>query len=309
MLSYYASASLLLISVYSSIFYIGRALQRQHHLRARLRYARRPHRWLNQVHAAINNLPIIKHIALMLESIESRIKVSAFIRITGIMLLLGIVLGSLVFTSIKGVAVLATMFGLLPYVALRMILTNKQMKARLDFLPAVEIFYQQYVVSHQKNIRVVLGQLTLESKLDVPIKPLFEQLDRNLSTHRGIEDSLHIFTLSLGHLWAEYFVNMLRVGLTEGVDLSDNLQELISDMRKAQRADQAERNRLLEIRLANFTPLVFLAVYMGINFKINYNQAYYYYFVDSDGKNMLLNALIYIFLSFLMGVYLSIKRM
>ncbi|UJF32545.1 hypothetical protein [Paenibacillus hexagrammi] len=40
--------------------------------------------------------------------------------------------------------------------------------------------------------------------------------------------------------------------------MGESLKELVSDMRKAQRSDQVERNKLLEIRIANFTPIFFL---------------------------------------------------
>ena len=80
-------------------------------------------------------------------------------------------------------------------------------------------------------------------------------------------------------------------------------------MRKAQRFDQLERNRLLEIRIANFTPILFLALFLFINFKVNTENAYLYYMVDPGGRNMILDALLLIFVSFLMGMYLSMRRM
>ena len=101
----------------------------------------------------------------------------------------------------------------------------------------------------------------------------------------------------------------LSVALHEGNDVSNNLKDLITDMRKAQRFDQLERNRLLEIRLANFTPIGFLALILIINFKVNYANAYHYYILDPGGRNLLLDALLFIFISFLMGLYLSLRRM
>ncbi|MBD4104507.1 hypothetical protein GUH66_02605, partial [Xanthomonas citri pv. citri] len=79
------------------------------------------------------------------------------------------------------------------------------------------------------------------------------------------EASLRVFSSAVGHVWAEYFANMLRVALTDGAPIAENLKELIADMRRAARADQQERNRLLEIRLANFSPNLFLALFIGIN--------------------------------------------
>jgi hypothetical protein len=80
-------------------------------------------------------------------------------------------------------------------------------------------------------------------------------------------------------------------------------------MRRAQRTDQNERNRLLEIRIANFTPILFLLLFVTINIKINPHSAYLHYVVDENGRNMLLDALVIIFGSFIMGIYLSMRRM
>jgi hypothetical protein len=97
--------------------------------------------------------------------------------------------------------------------------------------------------------------------------------------------------------------------LREGVDIQESLQELITDMRNAQRLDQAERNRLLEIRVANFSPLLFLVVFLLINYKLDPNQTIQYYVMVPEGRSLILESLLLIFLSFLMGVYLSLKRM
>lgn len=252
---------------------------------------------------------LYRNIAFMLESIHSKVGVKVFFQLSFILLIIGILVGTFVFTSLKGVLVLGLIFGLTPYVFLRMRLMGAQMKMRIDFLPAVEVFYQYYVLSETKNLRNVLKKSLTEQKILYPIKPIFEQLDRNLSTQRDTEDCFRIFSLSFGHRWADYFINIIRIGLLEGVDIKSNLKELIVDMRKAQRADQVERNRLLEIRIANFTPILFLAVFLFLNFQINYHNAYYYYMIDAEGRNMLLDAMLLIFVSFIMGLYLSIKRM
>jgi hypothetical protein len=252
---------------------------------------------------------LYKNISFMLETIHSGIQVKIFYQVSGLLLLIGILLGSLVFLSFKGVIILGIILSTTPYIMLRMKLTSLQMKTRVDFLPAVEVFYQYYVLSASKNIRVVLGKSLQEKRIMYPMKPIFEQLHRNLSTHRDVDESLFIFSMALGHTWAEHFVNILCMAMLEGVDISKNMKELIVDMRKAQRADQVERNRLLEIRIANFTPIFFLGIFLFINFQMNYSNAYHYYLIDANGRNLLLDALLLIFASFIMGLYLSIKRM
>jgi hypothetical protein len=52
-----------------------------------------------------------------------------------------------------------------------------------------------------------------------------------------------------------------------------------------------------------------LALFLFINFKVNYTNAYYYYVLDPAGRNLILDALLLIFVSFLMGIYLSLRRM
>src|SRR5690606_5752056 len=111
--------------------------------------------------------------------------------------------------SIKGFILLGGMSLTLPYIILRMRLVSSQLSARLEFLPAVELFYQFYVLNGQQNMRVTLKQCIEENRLLYPMQPVFEQLYRNLSTDRGIDYSLRIFSLSLGHIWAQYFINIV----------------------------------------------------------------------------------------------------
>ncbi|MOA32007.1 hypothetical protein D3C78_1531950 [compost metagenome] len=80
-------------------------------------------------------------------------------------------------------------------------------------------------------------------------------------------------------------------------------------MRRARRTNELERNRLLEIRIANFSPLLFLVIFIAINFHCNQDNSYFYYVIDPQGRDMLLNALVLIFVSFLMGLWLSRKKM
>ncbi len=257
----------------------------------------------------MNEFHMFKKIAFLLESVNSKMKIKVFIQTSILLFIIGILIGSFLFGNLKGFIIFGMIFGALPYIILRIHLISFQMKSRIELLPAVEMFYQVYVLMGQKNLRITLKMLIEENRLSIIMKPILEQLYRNLSTQRDVEESLHLFYLCMGHKWSEYLKNILYMGMTEGGDISSNLKELISDMRKAQRADQVERNRLLEIRIANFTPILFLIIFLMINFQLNYDNAIYYYFVDSGGKGMLLDALLLIFLSFMMGIYLSIKRM
>lgn len=252
---------------------------------------------------------LLRHLQDLLEALNSRASPSSVLTVSVVGLLIGIGVGAYLFQHLRGMLLLAVMLAALPYIVLRMRLVSKQMAARLEFLPAVEVFYQYYVMTDPRNIRQALAMCLEERRLRMPVRAAFERLFRHLSTNRPIDDALRIFSFSLGHVWGVYMTNLLRVGLTEGVDLSASLQELIQDMRQSQTADQAARNRLLEIRIANFSPPIFFVLFILVNFRLNGQQAFYYYLVDAGGKNMLLNGLILMFASFVMGLWLSIRRM
>lgn len=238
-----------------------------------------------------------------------KLRPRSFALITFISFLLGLGIGAYLFQSVRGFVLLSLMTAAVPYVWLRMQLISRQMRSRLDFLPAVEVFYQYYLMAETRNIRQVLSVCLEERRLRMPVRAPFELLFRHLSTNRTVEDALRVFSFSLGHVWGHYLTNLLRVGLTEGVDISGSLHELISDMRQAQAEDQAARNRLLEIRIANFSPPVFFILFIMVNIWLNGDQALYYYLVDAGGRNMLLNGLLLMFASFVMGIWLSIRRM
>mgnify|MGYP006976759076 CR=1 FL=1 len=248
-------------------------------------------------------------LSLLLESARAGIGPAAFLGLSALLAVAGGAAGALAVQTVKGAVVAAVLCGGLPYIIVRMTLTHRQMQSRIDFLPAVELFYQSYLTTGGRQVRVALARMVEERRLAGPLLPVFEQLYINLSVKGDDEASLRVFSAAVGHVWADYFANLLRVALADGTPIADNLKELIGDMRRAARADQQERNRLLEIRLANFSPILFLALFIGVNVRYNPDGAYRYYVLDPHGRDMLLNAAALIFASFLMGIWLSRRRL
>ncbi|MFC5406905.1 hypothetical protein [Cohnella soli] len=252
---------------------------------------------------------LLAHVTDAMMALEWRMKPTSFFGCSISMAIAGIFCGAIVFHSVRSAAVLALICGGLPYLLLRLSLVNRQLATRLDFLPAVELFYQSYLVTGSRHIRIALQRAVEERRLPGEVQLAFEQLLRNLAVNGDDEGSLRQFALSFGSVWADYFGNILKVALEEGNNVADNLKELISDMRKAQLANLVERHKLLEIRMANFAPILFLGLFLIVNFRLNPQGSYEYYFRDAGGRNMLLNAALLLFGSFLMGIYLSRRKL
>jgi len=250
-----------------------------------------------------------RYLSDTMEAVGWPLRPSGFVLLTALLALTGVACGLLLFEGVKGTLLLGAVAAGLPAVALRMSAVSRQLRARLDFLPAVELFYQCYVAAGGRQVRTALQRTVEERNLLGPMQAAFEQLYRNLSVRGDDEASLRIFAAGLGHVWGDYFVQILKVALEEGHAASDNLKQLIADMRRARRANQQERNRLLEIRIANFTPPLFLGLFLGINIRYNPEGSYTYYVADPHGRDMLLNAVVLIFLSFVMGLALSRRKM
>lgn len=305
----YVFLLLLFVLVYVGFHALLELLIRQRKARFRLHYVQNA-TFSARISAYLaKKSSLFQHIKELLESVESELSMRAMMTMSVIGFLGGLLAGILFFRSIKGALSITVIAASLPYLLLRVKLVSVRLQTRLEFLPAVEVFYQYYMTDPNQNMKVALKYCLEENRILYPIKPVFEQLYRHLMTQRDTEESLRLFSLTLGHNWADYFTGIIRVALKEGSFVGDSLKELITDMRKAQRSDQMERNRLLEIRIANFTPIGFLALFMWINFKVNADNAYLYYVVDPAGRNMILDALLLIFVSFLMGIYLSMRRM
>ncbi|RIE03186.1 hypothetical protein D3H35_18375 [Cohnella faecalis] len=249
------------------------------------------------------------HISDLLAAIGWSMRTDAFVTLSFCLGVTGATLGMLFFQSFRSSALLAAVLALFPYALLWMRLVSRQTAARLEFLPAVELFYQCYLVSGCRHVRTAVQRTVEERRLTSEVQTIFEQLYRNLSVQEDDEASLRRFVLSFGHEWADYFGNVLKVSLAEGNNVAHNLQELIADMRKAQLTDHQERHRLLEIRLANFSPILFLVLFLVINFRMNPESSYRYYVLDPAGRAMILNAVVLLFGSFLMGLYLSRRKM
>ncbi|NQX60555.1 hypothetical protein [Paenibacillus qinlingensis] len=305
----YVFLLLLFVLVYVVCRALLELLIRQHKARIRLHYVRNATVSVRITTYLETWSGIYKHIKELLESVESRLSMQAMLTISLIGLLFGLLIGGVFFQTFKGALIMTLIGASLPYLLLRVKLVSVRLRTRLEFLPAVEVFFQSYMLDPNQNMKIALKYCMEENRILYPIKPVFEQLYRHLMTQRDTEESLRIFNLTLGHIWADYFTGIMRVALKEGSFVGDSLKELITDMRKAQRFDQMERNRLLEIRIANFTPIGFMVLFMWINFKVNADNAYLYYVIDPVGRNMILDALLLIFVSFLMGIYLSMRRM
>lgn len=249
------------------------------------------------------------HAADLLAAVGWNVPPGGFIGLSLFLFALGFFGGVALFASVGSALLLALIVGGLPYVLLRSRLVGLQMATRLEFLPAVELFYQCYLVTGSRHIRIALQKTVEERRLPVEVQAVFAQLYRHMAIKEDHEDSLRRFAMAFGHRWADYFGSILKVALAEGHNVSPNLKALIDDMRNAQLANQQERHRLLEIRLANFTPVLFLALFLGINFRVNPVASYQSYVLDPTGRGMLLNALALIFGSLLMGLYLSRRKM
>ncbi len=222
----------------------------------------------------------------------------------------GVAAGVLLFEGVKGSLVCLAVPACLPYLLVYMRLINLQMRTRLEFLPAVEVIYRCYVTFGKENgAKHSLQAALTQKRLPIPLRPVFERLLRQLLLQEDRERALRLFRVSLGHRWADYFCSLLRLDLEEGINIEGGLRELIMDMRRAQKEDEKERSRLMEIRIANFTPVLFLALFLGVNLYMNPEASYFYYLIDPGGRDLLLDALLLIFASFFMGIYLSVKRM
>src|SRR5690606_32131996 len=182
------------------------------------------------------------------------------------------------------------------------------LRRRKALLPALESFYQDYVLASGGNVRVALGQAVESGRLPRQAQGVFVRLHAGLALQWDPAESLGLFAASFASRWADLFTGLLGSALADGTDIRDGLRNLITDMRRAARQDQLERNRLLEIRLANFSPLIFLGVFLVVNFRMDPGMAWRHYVLSDAGREMLLDTLVLIGLSFVMGLYLSLRK-
>ncbi|GMK42147.1 hypothetical protein PCCS19_52060 [Paenibacillus sp. CCS19] len=304
---------LLVLALFLMIFIVIRVvlagLLAHNHRTGRLHY-RQKQGWIGTLEALlVRQERLYRHLSDLLESVRAPLAPLSFAALSMVLGIVCCVIGLLLFQSAKGTLMLAAIGGLMPYTIIRMALLQHQIQVRIDFLPSVELFYQSYLVTGERHIRYALQRTIEERRLSARMQPVFDQLYRNLSVRGDDETSLRIFAGALGHVWGEYFVNLLRVSLMEGSSISDGLRELLTDMRRSRRANEQERNKLLEIRIANFTPVLFLILFVGLNVHYSPKNAYHYYLVDPKGRDLILNAIVLIFGSFLMGIWLSRRKM
>lgn len=219
---------------------------------------------------------------------------------------IGAYFGWIWFYSLASILMLGLSAGVLPIVLLYMLSIRRQVKIRLSFLHAMEVFYQAYVSIPHRNIRVVIAKVVQESRIPTPIQPLFRVLNDQLLF--GNKAALQQFASTLHHEWGYTFAHLLEIGFDEGAHLDEALQAFIRDLRDAQASAWADRNRLLEIRIANFSPPIVVGLFIGINFYFNPAMASKAYFYDLHGRVLLMQAVVLMILSFGMGIWISLRR-
>lgn len=249
-----------------------------------------------------------RSLADLLVAAEANLSPAAFAALSAAAGVCGLVAGAALFGHLKGVLIPGAAGFLLPSLWLRNRLAGRQLKRRKDLLPALESFYQEVVLSPGRNIRAAIRRTVESGRLPRHAQSVFERLHAELAVRRDPEDGLRLFAASFSSRWADQFAGLLRIALEDGADVTEGLRELVSDMRRAQRNDQAERNRLLEIRLVSFSPLAFLAVFLAVNFRLDPAMAHRHYIASEAGRDMLLHALVMIVLSTALGLYLSLRK-
>lgn len=256
----------------------------------------------------VNKPSSLTALAELLQTADVSLSPAGFIVLTAMAAAAGFTAGTILFASLKGFLVTGALLAVLPTLWLRSRQISRQLKRRKALLPALESFYQDYVLAAGSNLRVALGQTVASGRLPRHAQTVFGRLHAGLAVQLDPADSLRLFAVSFASRWADLFAGLLHSALADGTDIKEGLRSLISDMRRAARNDQLERNRLLEIRLANFSPLLFLAVFLVVNFHIDPDLAWRYYVQSDAGREMLLDTVVLIGLSFVMGIYLSLQK-
>lgn len=223
-----------------------------------------------------------------------------------ILALAGGYLGWIWFYSLHAVFVWMLVSGVQPIVILYMLSIRRLLQIRLSFLHAMEVFYQAYVSIPHRNIRVVIAKIVQENRMPAPIRPLFRELNEQLIF--GNMSALQHFARTFNHEWGYTFAHFLELGMDEGARLDEGLQQFIQDLRDAQASAWLDRNRLLEIRIANFSPPLVLALFISVNYYFNPVAANHAYFQDMHGRMLLMQAVVLMVLSCLMGIWLSMRR-
>ena len=279
-------------------FFINRQLA-LHKLRKRVLAIDVPRRklyrwsWLNRLHDQL----IATQISL---------SIPVFFMLSSCLFAIGAYLGWIWFFDIRHVILLGLLLAICPWVFLRVRLAAAQVRMRLIFLDAVEIFYQAYVSVPRRNIRVVLAKIVSEQRMPKAIAHLFREMHEQFIF--GDERALHTFAKAISHEWGYTFTHLLEVSMAEGIVLDHVLKEFIDDLRDAQKAALEDKTRLFEIRIANFSPPFFLALFIGLNLHFNFEAAIQAYFYDLHGRILLLQAFLLMVASFVMGVWLSVHR-
>src|SRR5690606_32722341 len=129
-------------------------------LRARLKGGNKHHTLSVQRPSSSTKLmlSVMKHLEQLLHSLQIPLKGNQLFSTLLGLFIGGMLLGSWLLGTWKWALLLGAMIAALPYLVLRFILVHRRLEAQIDFLPALESFYQCYLITGERQIKVALAR-------------------------------------------------------------------------------------------------------------------------------------------------------
>jgi len=190
------------------------------------------------------------------------------------------------------------LFGSTPYFFILFRIQRKRHRIALDMIKAVQNF-----IGHYHNGLTIQEMITRSSgSMPEGIRSEWKRLEIAVRMQPSLEVALFEFAERADNAWAEDFVDILLIKHKYGNDVLEALHKLLVEMFIA-RKNEEKRLAMVTVYRIGTTMMVGFAFFV-IYFNIHADGANYrHYFIDPQGKMLLLVSMILLFVSMILVVY------
>jgi len=197
--------------------------------------------------------------------------------------------------------VFALLIGSIPFFYVFFKLQRKRQQLALCMISAVQNFIGVYNHKHSLADLITKASRTMPQEM----KGEWDHLEVAIRT-RTMKEALYGFAQRIANEWADDWADILLVKGEYGNDITKSMHKLVREMQTAKSNEQKKQAVISIYRIGTTLMVAAAFLIIALNIYLDGNN-YKYYFMDENGKSILIASLLILFAS-LVAVILSGRK-
>lgn len=186
--------------------------------------------------------------------------------------------------------------GSLPFFYISFLVQRKRHRIALKMIMLVQNLIGNY------QTRITIAEVINRSAATMPEDVQSEWSRLALSLHiKPLDQALYEFAKRIDNRWADDLVDILLIGASIGVDITESLQKLVQKMQRAKSNEEKRLAMITVFRLGTVVMVFFIFFFVGLNIWLD-NANFNAYFGTAAGRLMLLVSALVMFASMILVI-------